>query len=143
MKSMRKFQLALFVVVLFCAPAVALCGSLPGVWLVQVQNPKHQTVATLKVQFTDERAENSCMGGSWNTVRVLVATTKVKNFFPVSDSLAYQVKDGQITLGRNVVCDGYLWLQGPLHDSSAQGEYFSLGLRGTSPLGHFTLHRVQ
>lgn len=143
MKNTRRFRLALFVVALFCMPAVALCGSLPGVWLVQVQNPKHQIVATLKVQFTDTRAENSCMAGNWNTVRVLSATTKVKDFFPVSDPLAYQIKDGQITLGRNVVCDGYLWLQGPLHDSAAQGDYFSLGLGGTSPLGHFTLHRVQ
>jgi hypothetical protein len=143
MKNTRRFRLALFVVALFCMPAVALCGSLPGVWLVQVQNPKHQVVATLKVQFTDTRAENSCMAGNWNTVRVLSAATKVKDFFPVSDPLAYQIKDGQITLGRNVVCDGYLWLQGPLHGSAAQGDYFSLGLGGTSPLGHFTLHRVQ
>lgn len=142
-KSMQKFRLTCFVVALFCVSRAALCSGLPGAWIVQVQNPKHQVVATLKVQFTDKRDTKSCMSGDWKVVRVLSITTKDKDFFPASSPLAYQIKDGQITLGRNVVCDGYLWLQGRLHGASAQGKYFSFGLGGSSPLGYFKLHRVQ
>lgn len=143
MKSTRKLRLTFFALVLFCVPAVALCSNLPGTWVVQVQNPEHHVVATLKVQFTDKRAAKSCMSGNWKVVRVLSATTKVKGFFPDSDPLAYRVMNGQITLGRNVVCDAYFWLQGRLDGTLVQGKYFILGLGGTSPLGYFTLHRVQ
>jgi len=133
---------ALFVAsALFVAP-VALCEHPHGVWILKVQNPKHQVVATLKLQFTDAAA-NSCMGGDWKAVKVLSAKTKAKDFFPVSDPLSYQIAHGQLTIGRNEICDGYLQLQGPVGVSLIKGDYFSLGLLGSSPLGYFTLRRSQ
>jgi hypothetical protein len=131
----RKF---LFIAAALCVSPIALCGDLPGEWLLHVQNPEHQVVAALKVQFTGERAE-SCMSGDWKVVRVVSATSKVKGFFPISDPLAYRIEGGQLTIGRNQVCDAYLWLQGSLGKPSVKGDYFSLGLGGSSPLGYFTL----
>jgi hypothetical protein len=129
---------SLFIAVALCVSPLGPCGDLPGEWLLQVENPRHQVVATLKVQFTEVHAE-SCMGGDWKVVRVVSAKSKAKGFFPVSDPLAYRIEGGQLTLGRNQVCDAYLWLQGPLGKSSVQGDYFVLGLGGSSPLGYFTL----
>lgn len=143
MKRTRKFQLACFVAALLCVSPVALCSGVSGVWIVHVQNPNHQVVATLKVQLTDKPATRSCMSGNWEAVRVISATTKVKDFFPISDPLVYQINGGQITLGRNVVCDGYMWLKGEFRETSARGGYFSVGLGTSSRRGYFTMHRVQ
>lgn len=131
---------ALLVAAALCVSSVAHCHDLPGVWLLKVQNSKHQVVATLEVQFTDAAA-NSCMAGDWKVLKVLSAKTKTKDFFPVSDPLSYQIANGQLTIGRNEVCDGYLQLEGPLGGSLIKGDYFSLGLLGSSPLGYFTLSR--
>lgn len=81
------------------------------------------------------------MSGEWKSVKVLAAKTKDKGFYPVSDTLSYHIDKGQLTIGRNEVCDAYLWLQGPIGATSVQGDYFSLGLGGSSPLGHFKLSR--
>lgn len=136
MKSM--LRQAFLVAVALCVSPAALCNDLPGVWILQVQNPKHQIVATLKVQFTDAPA-NSCMSGNWKVLRVLSAKTKTKGFFPISDPLSYQIENGQLTIGRNEVCDAYLQLEGSLGGALIQGDYFSLGLGGSSPLGYFKL----
>ena len=130
----------LLVAAALCVSSVALCNDLSGVWLLRVENAKHRVVATLKVQFTDAVA-NSCMVGDWKVLKVLSATAKAKDFFPVSDPLSYQIAHGQLTIGRNEICDGYLQLQGPIGGSLIKGDYFSLGLLGSSPLGYFTLSR--
>ena len=138
MKNM--LRQALLVAVALCMSPVALCNDLPGVWILQVQNPKHQVVATLNVQFTDAPAK-SCMSGNWKVLRVLSAKANTKGFFPVSDPLSYQIENGQLTIGRTEVCDGYLQLQASLGGRLIQGDYFSLGLGGSSPLGYFKLSR--
>jgi hypothetical protein len=117
----------------------AACGSeLPGQWTVTVENPDHLVVATLKVKFTDKQAK-SCMAGEWKVLKVISATTTDKDFFPTSDPLAYRIEDNQLTVGRNELCDAYLWLQGPLGGASIKGDYFSLGLGGGTTLGSFSL----
>jgi len=143
MKNTRRFRLALFVVALFCKPAVALCGSLPGVWLVQVQNPKHQVVATLKVQFTDTRAENSCMAGNWNTVRVLSATTKVKDFSRSLTRWRIKSRMGKSLLGAMLCVTVIFGSKALFMAPRRKGTTSVLVLAAPSPLGHFTLHRVQ
>jgi len=79
------------------------------------------------------------MSGEWKVVRVFSAKTMDKQFFPASDPLSYHIENNQLTIGRNQVCDDYLWLQGPLEGPSVSGEYVSLGLGGTASLGHFHL----
>jgi len=83
------------------------------------------------------------MGGEWKVLKVVSATTRDKNFFPTSDSLSYQIENKQLTMGRNELCDGYLWLQGALGGTSISGDYFSLGLGGSSPLGYFNLSQAR
>ncbi len=79
------------------------------------------------------------MSGKWKVVDVISATTKDKEFFPAAEPLSYQIENGQLTIGRNEVCDAYLWLQGELDGTTVQGSYFSLWLGGSSPRGHFKL----
>jgi hypothetical protein len=123
--------------------STAVCSSeLPGQWTLSVENPEHLVVATLKVEFTDKKAA-SCMGGEWKILRVVSATTRDKNFFPASDPLSYQIENKQLTIGRNELCDAYLWLQGPLGGPSVRGDYFSLGLGGSAPLGYFNLSQAR
>ena len=117
----------------------AVCGSeLPGRWTVTVENPDHLVVATLKVKFTDKQAR-SCMAGEWRVLKVISATTRDKDFFPTSEALAYRIEDKQLTMGRNEICDAYLWLRGPLGGPSVQGDYISFGLGGGTPLGYFNM----
>jgi hypothetical protein len=117
----------------------AVCSSdLPGQWTLSIENPEHGVVATLKVKFTDKPAR-SCMAGEWKVLKVVSATTQDKNFFPTSEPLSYQIENKQLTIGRNELCDAYLWLQGPLGGPSVKGDYISLGLGGGSPLGYFDL----
>jgi hypothetical protein len=143
MKITRKLRLALFVPILLCASPIALGGKLDGVWVLQVQDPKHQEVATLKVQLTDNRADDSCMSGNWKVVHVLSKTTKIKDFFPVNAPLAYQVENGYITIGRTALCDRYLLLEGPLGGGTVEGKYFSYSFGNSSSLGYFRLRRTQ
>jgi len=121
----------------------SVCSSeLSGPWILSVENPEHLVVATLKVKFTDEQAQ-SCISGDWKVLEIVSSTTQDKNFFPISDPLSYQIENKQLTIGRNGVCDAYLWLQGPFGGSSVRGDYFSLGLGGGAPLGHFNLNQAR
>lgn len=126
---------------LFLSTAV-FSSELPGQWTLSVENPEHLVVATLTVEFTDNKAA-SCMGGEWKILRVVSATTRDKKFFPTSDPLSYQIENKQLTIGRNELCDAYLWLQGPLGEPSVRGDYFSLGLGGSAPLGYFNLSQAR
>ena len=117
----------------------AACSSeLPGQWTLTVENPDHLVVATLKVKFTDKQAR-SCMAGEWKVLKVISATTQEKDFFPTSDALAYRIEDKQLTMGRNEICDAYLWLRGALGGHTVQGDYISFGLGGGTPLGYFNM----
>lgn len=121
----------------------AVCSSeLSGQWTLSVENPEHLVVATLKVKFTDKQAR-SCMAGEWKVLKVISATTRDKNFFPTSEPLSYQIENKQLTIGRNELCDAYLWLQGPLGGPSVKGDYISLGLGDRSPLGYFDLSQAR
>lgn len=119
--------------------STAACSSeLPGRWTLAIENPEHVVVATLAVEFLDEQAV-SCLGGDWKTVKVVSATTGDDDFFPTSEPLAYQIEKGQITIGRNQMCDAYLLLKGKLGEPQVKGDYFSFGMGGSFPLGYFTL----
>ena len=120
------------------ASGAAYGDDMSGQWMLSIENPEHHVVATLKVEFTGKKAQ-SCTGGEWKVLKVVSVKTQDKDFFPVSDPLSYQIEGKQLTMGRNEVCDGYLWLQGVLGEAPVKGEYFSLGLGGSAPLGYFKL----
>lgn len=121
----------------------AACGTeLSGQWNLAVENPEHVVVASLKVEFTDKKAP-SCMAGEWKVLKVVSATTRDSNFFPSSDPLSYRIENKKVTIGRNELCDAYLWLQGPLEGTSVKGDYFSFGLGGGTTRGYFRLSQTR
>lgn len=73
-------------------------------------------------------------------MNVVSSATKESHFYPVNDRLSYSFENNQLVIGRNEICDAYLWLQGPLDGESAKGEYFRFGW-GKEFLGFFKLER--
>ncbi|MFK2891685.1 hypothetical protein [Dyella flagellata] len=139
---MKSLHRSIFILAILLASSAACSADFSGQWALSVENPEHHIVATLKVEFTNEKAA-SCMGGEWKVLKVISAMTKDKNFFPAADPLSYQIEGGKLTIGRNEVCDAYLWLQGALGGVSVRGDYFRLGLGGTTPLGYFDLRQAK
>jgi hypothetical protein len=120
--------------------ASAWSSDLSGRWDLRIKDKDRRVVTTLVIAFTEERAK-SCMGGEWKRVTVVSTSTTNPKFYPASEQLSYALDGNQLTIGRNEICDGYLWLKGPLGGEIVSGEYFSLGLGGGSSLGFFTLNR--
>jgi len=139
---MKSLLQSILILVSLLASNAACSTDISGQWTLSVENTEHHIVATLKVEFTNGKAA-SCMGGEWKVLKVISATTKDKGFFPTADPLSYQIEDRQLTIGRNEICDAYLWLQGALGGTSVRGDYFSLGLGGTTPLGYFNLRQAK
>lgn len=115
-------------------------ADLAGQWDLKIENRSHRVITTLVIEFTNQTAR-SCLTGSWLRINVVSASTEDAHFYPVSDPLSFHIEDGQLTIGRNEVCDGYLMLHGPLNGERARGNYYSLSIGGTSPRGFFTLDR--
>jgi hypothetical protein len=113
---------------------------LAGLWAVRIETLQHQVVTTMTIEFTGEQA-TSCMSGDWKRVVVTSHYTSEMHFFPVNEPLSYELKNGGIVIGRNEVCDGYLYLKGDFRDSTAHGEYIALGLGSSQRLGYFSLSR--
>jgi hypothetical protein len=124
--------------VLIAIAATAGAQELQKSWILNIENLEHKEVASLTIQFTDETAR-SCMAGNWKRVLVTQSRTNDKNFFPISEPLSYQIKDGKIIIGRNEVCDGYLHLNGEFNSEGSQGKYVEFGIQGGNQLGYFSL----
>lgn len=107
---------------------------------MKIENRSHHVVTVLVIEFTSQEAQ-SCIAGNWLRVNVVSAATEDVDFYPVSDPLSFHIENDQLTIGRNEVCDGYLMLHGSLNGEMARGDYYSLGIDGSSPLGFFTLSR--
>ena len=110
-----------------------------GSWTLQVETLQHKVVTTLTIHFIEDAAQ-SCLGGNWKKVVVESHKTSDPNFFPVNESLSYELKGNRLSIGRNEICDAYLQLSGELKKSSMVGEYISFGW-GSKKLGYFSLKR--
>lgn len=119
--------------------AVACSRDLAGQWDLKIEDKNHHVVTVLVIEFTEHRAW-SCIAGKWLRVNLVSSTTEDSQFFPVSDPLSYGVENNQLTIGRNKVCDAYLWLHGTLDNEIIRGEYLSFGW-GSKPLGFFALSK--
>ncbi|WP_139379589.1 hypothetical protein [Zoogloea sp. LCSB751] len=115
-------------------------ADLTGQWDLKIEDKDHRVITTLVIEFTNETAR-SCIAGGWRRVNVVSASTKDADFYPVSDPQSFRIKDGQLTIGRNQICDNYLRLQGPLNGESARGDYYGFSIGGSWPRGFFTLDR--
>jgi len=119
--------------------AVAWSRDLSGQWDLKIEDNNHHVVTALVIEFTEHQAR-SCIAGKWLHVNVVSSTTEDGRFFPVSDPLSYGVENNQLTIGRNEICDSYLWLQGMLENEIIHGEYLSFGW-GSKSLGFFSLSK--
>ncbi len=114
-------------------------SGLLGPWVIEIENLRNKLITTIVVEFSDSKAD-SCLGGNWRKLVVLSSSTSDAEFFPLQDSLSYEVKGSEVVIGRNEICDGYLHLSGEMVNSSVSGEYFSFGW-GKENLGYFSLQR--
>ncbi len=112
---------------------------LAGQWDLKIEDKNHHVVTVLVIEFTEQKAR-SCIAGKWLRVNVVSSKTEDSQFFPASDALSYGVENNQLTVGRNEICDAYLWLHGMLDNEIIRGEYFSFGW-GSKPLGFFVLSK--
>jgi hypothetical protein len=111
-------------------------------WRLRMADMQGQVKVDATVQMTSETAA-SCISGAWKKVVVEKSTLADDTFFPLSQPLSYEeTQDGTLTLGRTVVCDGYLFLSGRPQQSSVQGNYYAFGLRGANNLGRFSLEKI-
>jgi hypothetical protein len=104
-------------------------------WKFTIQNLERRTIGVLTVRFTGEKAE-SCMSGDWKRVVVVEFESTGEPGFPGHEPLAYTVDGGSLIVGRNEICDAYVWLSGDLKADGLTGDYFSLGLGGRRPRGY-------
>lgn len=112
---------------------------LAGQWDLKIEDMSHHVITALVIEFTEHKAQ-SCIAGDWLRVNVVSATTEDASFYPVSNPLSYGVENDHLIIGRNEVCDAYLWLRGALSDEIIRGEYFGFGW-GHKPLGFFVLSK--
>ncbi len=112
-----------------------------GRWKLRVADEHGRARVEATIRFTQEDAK-SCIGGDWKRVVVDHVGAADEAFFPLAQALAYETKEGRLTLGRTWLCDGYLFMNGPLAPAAAEGSYYSLGLGGRKPLGSFTLNKA-
>ena len=113
--------------------------ALNGSWIVSISNLDGMVITKMKVRFLNKKAE-SCLGGDWKKLEVVSYETSDENFFPVKDSLSYDLKGDELIIGRNQICDAYLHLDGKYDAIRGQGDYIRFGW-GTEALGHFFLFR--
>lgn len=141
----------LLAIVALCLPMAACAQDLSGLWRLEVQNPKREVVTMLTVRFTRDQVQ-SCLdlvnprtnkGLQWSRLKIEAMSTTESTFFPVSDSLAYGIADGTLTIGSVEICDGYALLEGGLASQPVVGRYFTLGLEGSTDRGFFKLARAR
>lgn len=129
----------------FAAIALATAGTIPvhaqelsGSWKLRLYSPDGTEVSSAVVRFLDTKGE-SCLAGSWKRVAISEVRTSDKRFFPLNESLSYELDGSQLTIGRNGLCDAYLHLNGRFKGTGVEGSYSSFGLEGSSPRGSFSL----
>ncbi len=140
MKISRLLRAAAILVL--CAFAATAAGQAHEArWELRIQDLKGELRATAVLRFADSRA-NSCVFGSWKQVVVDGSSKRDDRFFPMSEPLAYDVRDGQVTIVRTQVCDRYGVLKGALRGDTVEGDYASVTPGSSTTLGRFTLRRI-
>ncbi|MFZ6658076.1 hypothetical protein [Undibacterium sp. TJN19] len=68
------------------------------------------------------------MGGHWKRLIVKEKAGSDMKFFPLTETLAYEIERGVLTFGRTEVCDGYLFLTGKFENSTINGKYNAVSI---------------
>ncbi|MTW10144.1 hypothetical protein GM658_05970 [Pseudoduganella eburnea] len=114
-----------------------------SLWQLHVQDLKRVTKVEATIRFANDADAESCMAGKWSKIVVEATAVKDEKFFPLAEPLAYKVNQGEVTLGRTQVCDGYLFLSGKSDASDIQGAFNAVSIMGIQRLGYFSLKRVR
>lgn len=138
MLTHSSFKLIACILLLFVATATH-AQNLDASWRLRIEDLKHHLKAEATIQFTDQVAEESCMGGQWKRVIVKAKTGSDPNFFPLTEPLAYRLERGALTLGRTEVCDGYLFLSTKSKGASIRGTYDAVSIGYSKKLGYFSM----
>ncbi|WP_428622130.1 hypothetical protein [Sedimenticola sp.] len=104
---------------------------------MKIKDKDHHAVTAVAIEFT-EHQPRSYIVRNWLRVNGVSSTTEGSHFFSVSDPLSYGIKKNKLTIGRNEVCDAYLWLYGSLDNDIIHGEYLNFGW-DSKPLDFFVL----
>ena len=112
-------------------------------WRLQVKNLKNQVKVEATIRFAAAPAAESCMGGNWKRVIVESTTAQDETFFPLVQLLAYELADGNVTLGRTTICDNYLFLSGKSKAKKIAGTFNAVSIGKSRKLGYFSLKRIQ
>lgn len=126
-----------------CVAVVGHAQKLDSRWDLRVVDTQHRVKVIAKIQFTENIAPDSCMGGTWKRVAVEARTTQDERFFSLAGPIAYRLQHGELTLGSTTICDGYALLSGKSDASNIQGTYNTVGMGGSQKLGFFSLRKVQ
>ena len=106
-------------------------------WKLIVLDNKANVVASMTLQFTEEKAA-SCVGGDdWKRVRVSDFRSTNEHFFLANENWSYTVNGKALMMGRNEICDDYYTLRGEITNDSVSGTYASEGPTWEKALGHF------
>jgi len=111
-------------------------------WRVLVMDLHHKVKVEGTIRLTDKSETESCIVGNWKQAVVETTTTKDEEFFPLSEPLAYEIENGNMTFGRTRVCDGYLFLTGKLDNKIIRGTFHAPGPGFNQKLGYFSLTKI-
>ena len=110
-----------------------------GRWDLRVEDDRQRVIVEGTVRLTAYKGDG-CMSGDWRKVEVEWSRRPNAGSFPIDEPLTWRLDQGQLIIGRNGVCDGYLHLVGPWKNGEPMaGDYISLGMGGATTLGRFTL----
>lgn len=111
-------------------------------WTLRIMDLKHEVKVEATMRFAKEVAADSCMSGAWRRLIVEEKITQDEKFFPLTGPLSYELKDGELTVGRTNVCDGYMFLIGKSASSQINGTYKAVGIGESIELGYFSLTTI-
>ncbi|WP_431261905.1 hypothetical protein ACQ859_17015 [Roseateles chitinivorans] len=99
-----------------------------GRWDLRVEDDRQRVIVESTVRLTAYKGDG-CRSGDWRKVEVEWSRRPNAGSFPIDEPLTWMLDQGQLIIGRNGVCDGYLQLVGPWKNGEPMaGDYISLGM---------------
>ena len=83
-------------------------------WQLRVMDSNHRLKAEGTIRLTEEPETKSCMTGHWKIAVVETKTVSDQKFFPLTEPLAYDIENDNITIGRTRTCHDYAFLSGEI-----------------------------
>lgn len=111
-------------------------------WRMRVMDLKKVVKVDATIRLTAQPDRESCMGGDWKRIVIESVAARDEAFFPLAQSLSYELRGKEISVGRTHVCDGYKFLTGARSAARVKGDYHHVGLGSREKSGSFTLEKI-